>query len=35
LTGGATGKGFVFTAEVTTSDGQTLQESAVFHIRSR
>jgi hypothetical protein len=35
ISGGATGKGYVFTAQVTTSDAQTLQESAVFHIRSR
>jgi hypothetical protein len=35
ISGGATGKGYVFTAQVTTSDSQTLEESAVFHIRSR
>ena len=35
ISGGTTGKGFVFTAQVTTSDSQTLEESAVFHIRSR
>lgn len=35
LTGGATGKGYHFEAEVTTSDGQILVERACFHIRDR
>lgn len=35
VTGGATGKGFHFEAEVTTSDGQILVERAIFHIRDR
>jgi hypothetical protein len=35
ISGGTAGRGYTFTAQVTTSDAQTLEETAVFHIRSR